>query len=372
MKDSQPQKKKKRLFKKKSNPASVASPRTNIVDSQSSKTKKVNKNKFKNAKNLRGLNLFKNSDSVNSVVQKNESTFLYILIPLILLIIYFTIYYLNQHISGNIHANRLTNSLSSKMLPYPVINDSYIPYLSARAAIVVDADNQAIIFSKNSNLRFSMASTAKIMTGLVGLDYYKSESVLTVKSRGIPGSIIGLQPGEKFYFEDLLYAMLLPSANDAAVAIVDNYPGGKSDFIKKMNEKAKELHLENTLFSDPTGLDDDGNFTTVDDLARLGSRAMQNEKFSEVVGTTQKLITNQRKSKKYLLNNLNRLLGISGVNGIKTGTTEGAGEVLVTSSRLSGHTYTIVVMNSLDRFTDTDTLLNYISENTSYIELSSE
>lgn len=369
MKDSQSQKKKKRIFKKITKPP--VRPQLSGIK-KPNKTKIPNKNKFNIAENIKNLNWFKNSESVGRVVQKNEHIFLLVLVPLILLIVYFTIHYLNLRISGSIQANKLTNSLSSQMLAFPVLNNSYTPYLSARAAIVVDAGNQAIIFSKNLNLRFSMASTAKIMTALVALEHYQPDSELSIKSRGIEGSVIGLRPGEKFYFDDLLYAMLLPSANDAAVAIVDNYPNGKAGFVNKMNGKAKELYLKNTLFSDPTGLDDDGNFTTVDDLARLGSAAMQNKKFSEVVGTQQKLITNHRKSKNYSLTNLNRLLGTQGVNGIKTGTTEGAGEVLVTSSTHDGHTYIIVVMNSLDRFADTNTLLNFISENVSYVELSSK
>ncbi len=383
MKDSQLQKKKKRLFKKNSSLSTKSLPRRqagearNPKQSQNSKVKNTKqKKRFWGLKALaprtpesKSLSLFKNSELVSRVVKENESTFLYILVLIILLVVYFTIYYLNQHIAGNIQANKLTNSLSSQILPYPVVDNSYPPYLSARTAIAVDAGNQAVIFSKNPNLRFSMASTAKIMTALVALDYFQPDSILTIKSRGIEGSIIGLQPGEKFLFEDLLYAMLLPSANDAAVAIVDNYPGGKTEFVTKMNEKAKELYLKNTSFSDPTGLDDDGNFTTVDDLARLGSAAMQNEKFSKVVGTYQKTITNQRKSKNYSLANLNRLLGINGVSGIKTGTTEGAGEVLVTSSNQNGHTYIIVVMNSLDRFADTSTLLSFISSNVNYVVL---
>ncbi len=373
MKDFQLQKKKKRVFKKKSNLTSPVASRLVSKENKKSKTSKsLSSTKFKKLKSLKNLSLFRNSESVNRVVQKNENIFLLVLTPLILLVVYFTMYYLNQHISGNIQLNKLSNSKIRKMLPYPVINNSYTPYLSARAAIVVDAGNQAVIFSKNPNVRFSMASTAKIMTALVALEYYQQDSVLTIKTRGIQGSTIGLQIGEKFYFNDLLYAMLLPSANDAAVAIMDNYPGGKDEFVNKMNEKAKVLHLNNTLFSDPTGLDDDGNFTTVEDLARLGSFAMQNGKFSEVVGTYQESITNQKKSKRYLLTNLNRLLGTNGVNGIKTGTTEGAGEVLVTSSNQNGRKHIIIVMNSLDRFADTNTLLNFISENVSYTELSSK
>jgi D-alanyl-D-alanine carboxypeptidase len=212
-----------------------------------------------------------------------------------------------------------------------------------------------------------MASTTKIMTALTALDYYKDDSVLTIKSSNVEGAILGFQKGEKFYFENLLYAMLLPSANDAAVAIADNYPGGIDSFVKKMNENAENLYLYNTHFSDPTGLDDDGDYTTVVDMAHLASYAKQNAKFTEVTSTKEKIITNVSYSRQYPLSNLNKLLGINGVTGIKTGTTEGAGEVLVTSTVANGHTYIVVVMNSLDRFSDTATLLSFISDNVQYI-----
>ncbi|HUQ85126.1 MAG TPA: serine hydrolase [Candidatus Limnocylindrales bacterium] len=346
MKDSQLQKKKKRLFKK-----SKETPKK--LKEKAVSAPKVSSSKY---------SFFKK-------VNERESILLFFLIPFILIIIYFTLFYLNNHLSKSIQLNKLTNSQSLKMQPFPVVDMAYVPYLSAKAAVVLDVDSGSIVFSKNPNLRFSMASTTKIMTALVALEAYELRSVLTVKSRGIPGSTMGLSVGEKLIFEDLLFAMLLPSANDAAVAIVDNYPGGKTAFIKKMNDKAKSLHLDNTLFSDPTGLDDDGNFTTVNDLAVLGAFAMENKKISEVVGTTQKSIANQNNSKQYSLVNLNRLLGTNGVNGIKTGTTEGAGEVLVTSAIQKGHKFIIVVMNSQDRFSDTRALLSFVSQNVRHEEI---
>jgi D-alanyl-D-alanine carboxypeptidase len=161
--------------------------------------------------------------------------------------------------------------------------------------------------------------------------------------------------------------MMLPSANDAAAAIADNYPGGRVGFVSQMNEKAKELHLTDTHFSDGIGLDDDENYSTVVDMERLSTIAMKNSTFAQVVGTHQKIIFNTNKTHQYVLSNLNKLLGFNGVNGIKTGTTEGAGEVLVTSAFIKGHTFIIVTMNSQDRFGDTATLLDYISNNLSYV-----
>ncbi len=300
--------------------------------------------------------------------KRHEGDFILVLIPLILLGILFTLVTINAHVRKIISDRSIRPFESSiQMNPYPFISDVTMPALSAKAAIITDADSQVILFSKNSQLRFSMASTTKIMTALAGLDYFTDKSVLTVKTYGVEGSTLGLQVGERFYFEDLLYMMLLPSANDAAVTIADNYPGGKDAFVARMNEKAKELHLENTHFSDPAGLDDDEDYTTVVEIARLASYAIKNKKFATVTGTREKIVSNVDYTRQYPLTNLNKLLGTEGVTGIKTGTTEGAGEVLVTSTIANGHTFIIVVMNSTQRFVDTKALLTFITDNVQYL-----
>ena len=233
--------------------------------------------------------------------------------------------------------------------------------LSALGAVVMDDASKVILFSKNQDLRFSMASTTKIMTALVALEYYDIHDVLTVKTDHIEGTTLGFKTGTKFVFEDLLYAMMLPSSNDAALTIAQNYPGGESAFVAKMNEKAQELHLYKTNFADPAGLEDEGDYTTVVDLARLASEAVKNDTLRRIVGTKQKIITDVDGSQQYVLININKLLGVDGVNGIKTGFTDEAGGVLVTSKIEQGHTLLLVVMKSENRFTDTEKLLSLIS-----------
>jgi D-alanyl-D-alanine carboxypeptidase len=367
MKDSQSQKKK-RLFKKtKTSPRAAA--KQPLADNKSSSRwfSFLRNALFKKSTvtGTQGVNADDTKDE--SIIRKHEYAFQLLLIPLILLMILAILVTLNKKASENLQAKRLSSQTSLDVSRYPLVRENYTPFVSAKTAIAVDAQTQGIVFSKNPDVRFSMASTVKIMTALVALDHYKANAILTVKSGGIDGTTLNIKKGESFYFEDLLYAMLLPSANDAAVAIVDNYPGGKEAFVKKMNEKAKTFHLDNTQFSEATGLDDDGNFTTVVDLSRLATQAMQNRDFTKIVSTQQKIITNQSKSRQYVLVNLNRLLGTNGVNGIKTGTTEGAGEVLVTSSIQHGRMFIIVVMNSLDRFSDTNAILNYIAENVTFV-----
>lgn len=300
--------------------------------------------------------------------KKHDSDLQLILFPLILLVILFTLVVFNDELNSTIPPQSFDPlQVNTPLYPYPFVKAVQTPEISAKSAIIVDRDSQVILFSKNSQLRFSMASTTKIMTALTALDYYGLNDILIVKRSYVAGSGLNLYPGEQFRFSDLLYAMLLPSANDAAQAIADNYPGGSEAFVHRMNEKAKSLHLINTHYADPTGLEDDGDYTTVIDMARLASYATLNPTFAKVTATKYHTITTSNFTRQYQLTNLNQLLGIEGVNGIKTGTTEGAGEVLVTSTVKNGHTYIIVVMNSLDRFYDTSTLLHFIDNNVQYI-----
>ncbi|MDO8582943.1 MAG: hypothetical protein Q7R51_00245 [bacterium] len=252
---------------------------------------------------------------------------------------------------------------------YPVFKSPIFPDISAKAAVVMDSDSKVVLFSKNPNLSFSLASTTKIMTALVALDHYKMNDVLTVQTENVEGVNVGFKVGEKLLFQDVLYAMLLPSGNDAALAIAQNYPGGEVEFVNKMNEKAKLLHLNNTNFADPIGLEDSHDYTTPLDLVRLASFAMTNNVFAKTVGTKSWQITDVSGNNKYLLNNLNKLLGIDGINGIKTGYTTEAGQVLITSKKEGDRSIIILVMDSQDRFWDTSKILYSISGNINYLSI---
>lgn len=188
-----------------------------------------------------------------------------------LLLIYLV--FIDIKIQQYIYNNRIVSfplSVSS-LTSYPILTVTESPNISALAAIVIDDDSKAVLFSKNPTLLFSMASTTKIMTALVALSYYKMGDVLTVHSDNVEGVTIGFTKGQRVLLKDLLYAMLLPSANDAALALAQNYPGGESAFVNKMNELARSFHLYNTHFGDAAGLLDDKDYTTPLDLVRLSS-----------------------------------------------------------------------------------------------------
>lgn len=256
----------------------------------------------------------------------------------------------------------------SQEAQFPVIKTEFVPQISAKGAIIMDADSKVVLYSKNPDLRFSTASTAKIMTALTALGYFKLTDILTVFEATNEGSVLGLRAGEQMTFENMLYAMLLPSANDVALTISENYPGSREAFIEKMNNKAKDFKLANTHYQDPAGLEDASDYTTPFDLARLASFAINNDTFKKVVATKKKTVYSLS-GQTYEVSNLNKLLGENGVTGIKTGYTEEAGQVLVTSKDEKGKTIIIVVMGSEDRFLDTTKLLDLVSNNLTYLSI---
>lgn len=259
------------------------------------------------------------------------------------------------------------NVLSIQPSAYPLITGAARPVISAEGAVVLDRDSMVVLFAQNSHAIFPTASTAKIATALAALDSFVPTDILTIGDIRAEGSVVGVRRGEKFTFRDLLYALLLPSGNDIAQTIADNYKGGAVGFVSAMNTVVTRERLLSTHFSEPTGLDAVGNYTTPFDLARLGRAAMRHRYFADVVGTKQKTIASVN-GRVYFLSNLNKLLDLQGVNGVKTGFTEEAGGVLVTSYNQNGHEIIIVVMKSADRFADTVEILNFIKENITYVQ----
>jgi len=213
--------------------------------------------------------------------------------------------------------------------------------VSSRAYIIYDPGSRSIISGKNEKLRFSPASSTKIMTAIIALEEYKLEDVVTaVGLEDIDGSKMELIEGEKITVENLLYGLMLPSGNDAAHILASHYKGGEFSFVARMNEKAKELSLLNTRFVDPSGYSDD-NYTTAYDLARLASYALNLRKFANIVSTKDKTVADVTGQITHNLSNLNELLGADGVNGVKTGFSEEALGVLVSSVERDGRTYII-------------------------------
>lgn len=197
--------------------------------------------------------------------------------------------------------------------------------INARAAIIYDRTTKEIIWGKNETQKRPMASTTKIMTAIVVIENSNLSDMVTIskKAAGTGGSTLKIKAGDKITIGDLLYGLMLRSGNDAAVALAEQVGGGLEGFANMMNQKAEELGLVHTHFVTPHGLDDENHYTTAYELAILTDYALNNETFRKIVNTQSTTITINGSSR--VIGNTNELLGyLQGVNGVKTGFTNGA------------------------------------------------
>lgn len=255
--------------------------------------------------------------------------------------------------------------------PYPVNNTgAEVPPITASGIYIVDIPSNVVLYKKNENNRFLPASTTKIATALVALDYYRLEDIVKIKTVVNDGRKMGLIPDEEITVESLLYGTLVHSANDAAYALADNYPGGVKEFVVAMNKKAKDLHLDDTHFSNPVGFDDEANYSTPKDLAQLAKSALDNKIISKIIGIKSITVSDVNFTRFHELTNVNELLGkVVGVAGIKTGFTDNAGEILISEVKRNGKNVLFVVMKSNDRFGETIKLLDWVFSNFSWRDI---
>ena len=244
---------------------------------------------------------------------------------------------------------------------------------NSRIALIYDRASGQILYEKNGEKQTPMASTTKIMTAIVVLENADLTETVTInaKAAGIGGSRLGLKKNDKITVNDLLYGLMLRSGNDAAVALAIHVGGSIEGFANMMNEKAKEMRLTNSHFVVPHGLDNEGHFTTAYELAKMADYALKIDKFREIVST--KLTTININGYPKAINNTNQLLGsISGVYGVKTGFTNGAGRCLVTACK-RGELDIITVIIGADttkiRTADTIKLIEYASKNYEVINI---
>lgn len=247
----------------------------------------------------------------------------------------------------------------------PVNKNLPLPQFSAKAVFIKDLSTDTVLFEKDTHTPLPIGSTTKIMTALVGVEYFKQSDVLTVKDgANIPGVKIGLFSGEDLSFRSLLYGMLLSSGNDAAYTIAENFSGGVLGFVSQMNKKVSLLNLENTHFDNPAGFDSPYHFSTAKDLAKITEEALKNYTLARIFATKETDIVSLDKKYIHKLHNLNRLLSqVSGVLGVKTGTTPKSKENLITLIERDGKRVLIVLLGSDDRFGETTKLIDWTYTN---------
>lgn len=226
------------------------------------------------------------------------------------------------------------------------VSDSEPPVINALSAVVLEESSRRVLYSKNATDKRSIASTTKIMTSLVALENADTEDVVIVSDRaaGIGGSVIGLRSGQKYTLKELLYALLMVSANDAAIAIAEYAGGSVENFAAMMNAKAKAIGAVNSNFVTPHGLDRENQYSTAYDVALITIEALKNPLFAEIVSTSNFHIPGHN------LYNTNELLGAyRGVDGVKTGYTGRAGRCLVTTAKRGNMRLIAVVLGSPSR-----------------------
>ncbi len=227
--------------------------------------------------------------------------------------------------------------------------------VSAESAVLIEVSGGRVIYEKNAYSRMPMASTTKIMTALVAIECGDLDRIVSVseKAVGVEGSSIYLYPGEKLSMRDLIYALMLESANDAAAAIAISTAGTVEEFARLMNLKAEEIGLEDTHFENPHGLDSEQHYTTAYDLACLSAYALRNDCFREIVSTYKRVIPLRDNEGSRVLLNHNRLLrSYDGAIGVKTGFTRKSGRCLVSSAERDGVTLVSVTLNAPDDWND--------------------
>lgn len=250
----------------------------------------------------------------------------------------------------------------------PVLSQgATFPVVSAKAVVAVEIDSGAYLYEKNADEPLYPASTTKIATSLVALDNYSLSEAIKVDGIKVDGQKMGLREGETITVEDLLYGLLIFSANDAAEVLAGNFPEGRSEFISLMNKKAESAGVLNTNFTNPTGLEDTGHVSTARDLVRISQVAMKNETFAKIVRSREHRAKSVDGKISHRLVNINKLVGtVPGVLGIKTGWTENAAEALVSYIERDDKKVIIVLLGSQDRFGETREIIDWIFENYSW------
>lgn len=225
---------------------------------------------------------------------------------------------------------------------------------SATSAILMDIDSKRIIYAKNIHAKRSIASISKIMTAILAIESGKIDNVVVIgeEIEDAYGSGIYIKQNENIKLEDLLYGLMLRSGNDAALAIANYVSGSVDDFVKLMNDKAQGLGMTNSVFNNPSGLDEEkGNYSTAYDMALLTSYAMKNEKYREIVGTKRHKVATDMNY--YDWTNKNKLLlSYKYCTGGKTGFTEIAKRTLVTTASKDNLNLVAVTLNDGNDFND--------------------
>lgn len=277
-------------------------------------------------------------------------------------IFFLTFFYIFQLISVPIFAN--TNKTSSS-----------IKDLHGKATLLMDTSSGRVLYEKNGYEALPMASTTKIMTCIYTLEHGNLSDLVTISKNAAkqPKVRLGMVAGEQYLLKDLLYALMLESYNDCAVAIAEHISGSVSQFCYDMSNKARDLGAYNTTFETPNGLDSDNHKTTAYDLALITRYAVSNKDFITITNTRQYTFQEQTKKRSHSIQNKNAFLDqYEGAYGVKTGFTGKAGYCFVGASKREDKNFITVTLasgwppNKSFKWQDTKKLMDFGFQNFSY------
>lgn len=232
--------------------------------------------------------------------------------------------------------------------------------VSAKGAALYCPETKSFLYEKNGDIRYPMASTTKIMTALIAAEEGELDRTVVIpkEATGIEGSSLYLREGERLTLMELIYGLMLRSANDAAAAIAIALHGSVDAFTERMNARAEELLLTDTHFDNPHGLDGETHYTTAKDLARLGAAALANETVRTVSSTYKKTI-GEGESRRLVVNHNKLLRSYEGAIGLKTGFTKKCGRCLVGAAERDGVSLVSTTLSAPDDWADHKRLLDY-------------
>ena len=237
-----------------------------------------------------------------------------------------------------------------------------VPEITAEAAVMLDMDTGEVLYGKAEHERRPPASLTKVMTGYLAAqrqDLMHQEVVISELAAETGESSLNLKEKDVLCFEELLYGALLKSANDACVAVAEHISGSEEIFVDDMNLQACLLGCANTKFQNTNGLPAEEHYSSAYDLALMTRAAMQVPQFAQIV-QTQNHTVHWQDGRKLLVHNTNRLLReYPGAIGVKTGTTNEAGQCLIAVAEKAGKRVAVVVLKSRNRFYDATVLLDY-------------
>lgn len=235
---------------------------------------------------------------------------------------------------------------------------------SAHSYILMDANTGRVLLSKDKDSKRLIASITKIMTSVLAIESGKLDDLVVVDSsiEKAYGSGIYIEEGEEISLRDLIYGLMLRSGNDAASMIAAYVGGSEEEFVRMMNNKAKEIGMKNTTFYNPSGLPTPrGNYSSCYDMALLTRYAMKYDVYREIVSTKKYKVTTNKKT--YIWNNKNKLLKYDFITGGKTGYTEESGRTLVSSANINNMNLIVVTIRDSDDWNTHLELYNYAKDN---------